>query len=73
MNLYVFKVIKEFYCCFKNFGRGICSNFILMIKLYFGELKKLMLWIDNKGSFLDWMVLKIVIVDLKMDEKYVLI
>lgn len=44
-----------------------------MIKLYFGELKKLMLWIDNKGSFLDWMVLKIVIVDLKIDEKYVLI
>lgn len=40
---------------------------------YLGKLKKLTLWIDNKGSSPNWMVSKILIVDLKTDEKYAFI
>lgn len=40
---------------------------------YLGKLKKLTLWMDNKGSSPDWMVSKILIVDLKTDEKYAFI
>ena len=40
-------------------------------KEYLGTLKKFTIWIDNKGNSPDWMVSKVVIVDLKTDEKYV--
>ncbi|XP_062589813.1 uncharacterized protein LOC134251420 [Saccostrea cucullata] len=54
----------------ENFGAGTCSNFLMSTDDELGKLKRITIWTDNKGSSPDWMLSKVVIIDLTTKESY---
>ncbi|XP_061188827.1 uncharacterized protein LOC133197002 [Saccostrea echinata] len=54
----------------QNFSAGTCSNFFMSTENELGKLKRLTMWTDNKGRSPDWMLSKVVIIDLSTKESY---